>query len=174
MLPRMSDASSRVILAGVFLCETVAAFLVGAGGRPLAGAGCGALALSLAFGWLHRQRRHVRAARQERLAVARAQALAEDAAGRDQHAIEILEETGTDTPLDGPAARLLIELYARRDELTPAVEVALQHLGVLDPGDVRNMIASLEAWDERQHASALAFAVAIRARASKSLRLRPR
>jgi hypothetical protein len=165
---------SEVTLAGVVACEAAAALLVGGAGRPLAGVACAAAALSLAFRWLLRQRRHVEAVGRERLAVARAEAQAEEAAGHDQRAIDILEEARTDASLDGPAARLLIDLYAKRDELTLAVEVALQHLPVLDPGDVRNMIASLEAWNQRQHAAALAFAVTLQMRASMSLRPRLR
>jgi membrane protein implicated in regulation of membrane protease activity len=162
MLPGMSDASIGMTLAGVFLCEIAAALLVGAAGRPLAGSAFVGAALALAHRWLRLQRRRLETARLERLALARAEAQAEAAGGRTARAVEILEEARADALLDGPSARLLIELYASGDDLTSAVRLAIEHLAVLDPVDVRNMIASLESWDERQHASALAFAVTIR------------
>ncbi len=166
----MSGASTGLTLAGVFLGEAAAALVVGSAGRPLAGIACAGAAVALAFRWLRLQRRHVEASARERLALALAEALHEEAGGRAQQAIEILERARAEAPLDGAAARLLIELYARRDELTRAVEVALENLLRLDPGDVRNMIASLEAWDERQHAAALTFAVTIQRTATMNRR----
>jgi hypothetical protein len=169
----MSNASTGVTLAGVFVCETAAALLVGAAGRPLAGAGCVAVAVALAFRWLRAQRRRAEAGARERLALARAEALAAATGGQVDRAIEILEQARDDAPLDGPAARLLIETYARRDDLSRAVEVAVEHLPLLDPDDVRNMIASLEAWNERQHAAALAFAVTVQSTAAGRANQRP-
>ena len=158
----MSGTNGGLTLAGVFLCEAAAALLVGAAGRPLAGAACVAGALILVYRWLRSNRRRLEAMTQARLAAARAEALTESAAGRAERAIDVLEQARAEVPLDGPAARLLIELYAADDELTSAVQVALEHLPLLDPGDLRNMIASLEAWNEHQHAAALVFAVTIR------------
>jgi hypothetical protein len=158
----MSDASSGMTLAGVLLCEIAAVLLVGAAGRPLAGSAFVGAALALAYRWLRVQRRRFETARLERLALARAEAQVEASGGRAERAIEILEEARAQVPLDGPSARLLIELYASGDDLTSAVQLAIEHLAVLDPTDVRNMIASLESWNERQHASALSFAVTIR------------
>ena len=154
--------SSRVTLAAVFACEVAAAMLVGAAGKPLAGTVFVAASLALAFRWLGTLRRQAEAARHERLALARAEALSEAANGRAACGVEVLERVRVDTPLDGPSARLLIELYATCDELSGAVEIALEHLSLLDSTDVRNMIASLEAWNERQHAAALTFAITIR------------
>ncbi|HXJ19354.1 MAG TPA: hypothetical protein VMT03_03905 [Polyangia bacterium] len=153
--------SSRVTLAALFACEVAAAMLVGAAGKPLAGTAFVAAALALGFRWMGTLRKQAQAAQQARLAIARAEAQGEAASGRAACGVEILERVRVDTPLDGPSARLLIELYASCDELSGAVEIALEHLPLLDPADVRNMIASLEAWNERQHAAALAFAVTI-------------
>ncbi len=60
------------------------------------------------------------------------------------------------------AARLLVELYAEAEHLDRAVQIALEHLDLLEVHDVRNMIASLQAWDEPQHAAALVMALTIR------------
>ena len=38
--------------------------------------------------------------------------------------VAVAAESLAEAPLDGPSARLLIETYARRDDLTRAVEVA--------------------------------------------------
>ena len=50
----------------------------------------------------------------------------------------------------------------RRSDLDRAVQIALEHLDLLEVHDVRNMIASLEAWDEPQHAAALVMALTLR------------
>ena len=74
-------------------------------------------------------------------------------------AIAILESTRARTNLNRPAARLLIDLHASADDVGRAVEVALEHLDLLEPADIRNMIASLEAWGERRYAALLTAAV---------------
>ena len=93
----------------------------------------------------------------------------------DQHpdrAIAVLERA-RHTPLFGAAAaRLLVELLAEANALDRAVRVAIDHLVLLDPQDVQNMIASLQAWDEPRHAAALTMAVTMRRigfRASREL-----
>ena len=56
---------------------------------------------------------------------------------------------------------MLVELYAEANDLERAVEVAIEHLDLLDPHDVQNMISSLRAWGEPQHAATLGIAAAM-------------
>jgi hypothetical protein len=86
----------------------------------------------------------------------------ERADGRTDLAIEILEEARLGPGLERNAARLLVELRAESDDLEWAVFVAVQWLDVIGHDDIRLMIASLESWGERRHASALAEALARR------------
>ena len=90
------------------------------------------------------------------------EAAIERADGRADRATEALERVRGLPIFDGAAARLLVELYAEAEQLDRAVQIALEHLDLLELHDVRNMIASLEAWDEPQHAAALVMALTIR------------
>ena len=60
------------------------------------------------------------------------------------------------------AARLLVEMYAEANDLSRALEVAIDCIDLLSVEDIRNMIASLEAWDEPSHAAALSVALTVR------------
>jgi hypothetical protein len=82
--------------------------------------------------------------------------------GRADRATEALERARGLPTFGGAAARLLVELYAEAERLDRAVEIALAHLDLLEVRDVRNMIASLEAWDEPQHAATLVMALTLR------------
>ena len=82
--------------------------------------------------------------------------------GRADRARDALERARRLPSFGAAAARLLVELYAEADHLDRAVHVALEHLDLLEVHDVRNMIASLEAWDQPQHAAALVMALTIR------------
>jgi hypothetical protein len=96
----------------------------------------------------------------------------ERADGRADRALETLEGARGLPTFDGAAARLLVELYAEAERLDRAVQIALEHLDLLEVHDVRNMIASLEAWDEPRHAAALVMALTIRsARTEREIRI---
>jgi hypothetical protein len=96
----------------------------------------------------------------------------ERADGRANRATEVLERARALPTFGAPEARLLVELYAEAEHLDRAVQIALEHLDLLEVHDVRNMIASLEAWDEPQHAAALVMALAIRSsRTERQIRL---
>ena len=85
---------------------------------------------------------------------------------------ETLERARGRQTFDPAAARLLVELYAEANQLDQAVQIAITHLDLLEVHDVRNMIASLEAWDEPRHAAALVMALTIRgALAERQIRL---
>ncbi len=100
------------------------------------------------------------------------EAAIERADGRADRATEALERARGLPIFDGAAARLLVELYAEAEQLDRAVQIALEHLDLLAVHDVRNMIASLEAWDEPQHAAAMIMALTIRsARAERQIRI---
>jgi hypothetical protein len=90
------------------------------------------------------------------------EAAIERADGRADRAREALERARGLKTFDAGAARLLVELYAEADQLDQAVQIALAHLDLLEVHDVRNMIASLEAWDKPQHAAALVMALTLR------------
>jgi hypothetical protein len=89
------------------------------------------------------------------------EAAIERADGRDDRARDALENARDRPTFDGAAARLLVELYAEANDLERAVEVAIEHLDLLDPHDVQNMISSLRAWGEPQHAATLGIAAAM-------------
>ena len=92
--------------------------------------------------------------------------------GRADRARDALERARSRKTFDAAAARLLVELYAEADQLDQAVQIALEHLDLLEAHDVRNMIALLEAWDRPQHAAALVMALTIRsARTERQIRL---
>jgi hypothetical protein len=96
----------------------------------------------------------------------------ERADGHADRAMEALERARRLPAFDGAAARLLVELYAEAEQLERAVQIALEHLDLLEVHDVRNMIASLEAWDEPQHAAALVMALTFRsARTERQIRI---
>ena len=100
------------------------------------------------------------------------EAAVERADGRADRARETLERARGRQTFDPAAARLLVELYAEADQLDQAVQIAITHLDLLEVHDVRNMIASLEAWDEPRHAAALVMALTIRgALAERQIRL---
>ncbi len=92
------------------------------------------------------------------------EATIEQADGGADRAIEFLERARAraGAAFDGAAARMLVELYAERNDLARAVRVAIDHVNLIKEQDLRNMIASLEAWGEREHAVALTLAVALR------------
>jgi hypothetical protein len=100
------------------------------------------------------------------------EAAIERADGRADRARETLERARRLPSFGAAAARLLVELYAEADHLDRAVAIALEHLDLLEVHDLRNMIASLEAWDEPQHAAALSLALTIRsARPDRQIRI---
>jgi len=143
------------LLAGIAGCELAAALVVGLARRP--GLGLVFLGAALALG-LAAARRTARAAAVRptgRLAGVWTGAARAVADGAPAVAIAILEGARARTGLDGPTARLLIELHAGTEEVGAAVEVALETLHLLAPDDVGNMIASLESWGERPYAAAL-------------------
>jgi hypothetical protein len=90
------------------------------------------------------------------------EAAIEKADGRPDRAAEALERARGLPTFGGAAARLLVELHAEAERLDRAVQIALEHLDLLELHDVRNMIASLQAWDEPQHAAALVMALTFR------------
>ena len=90
------------------------------------------------------------------------EATIEHAHGGAHRAIESLERARAGAAFDGAAARMLVELYAERNDFARAVRVAIDHVNLIKEQDLRNMIASLEAWGEREHAVALTLAVALR------------
>ena len=61
------------------------------------------------------------------------------------------------------AARRLVELCAEENDLGRAVAAALDCIDLLAAQDLRNMIASLEAWNAPGHAETIAVALALRA-----------
>ncbi len=100
------------------------------------------------------------------------EAAIERAGGRADHATAALERARGLPTFGGAAARLLVELYAEAERLDRAVQIALEHLDLLEVHDVRNMIASLQAWDEPQHAAALVVALTIRSsRTERQIRI---
>jgi hypothetical protein len=100
------------------------------------------------------------------------EAAIERADGRADRATAALERARGLPTFSGAAARLLVELYAEAERLDRAVQIALEHLDLLEVHDVRNMIASLEAWDEPQHAAALVMALTIRSsRTGRQIRI---
>jgi len=147
------------LILGVFACEVAAVLLIAVARRPALGALCMAAAVALGLAGLRRFRRAALNVAEQQLAAAWTGAARAAAEGCTGMAIAILESTRARTDLNRPAARLLIELHASADDVGRAVEVALEHLHVLEPGDVRNMIASLEAWGERRYAALLTAAV---------------
>ena len=100
------------------------------------------------------------------------EAAIERADGRVDRATDALERARGLPTFGGAAARLLVELYAEAEQVDRAVQIALEHLDLLEVHDVRNMIASLQAWDEPQHAAALVMALTIQnARTERQIRL---
>jgi hypothetical protein len=89
------------------------------------------------------------------------EAVLERAAGRHDRAREALERARGRPTFGGAAARLLVELHAEANDLDRAVGVAVAHLDLLEPHDVENMIASLRAWGEPQHAARLGVALSL-------------
>ena len=90
------------------------------------------------------------------------EATIENADGHPDRAREALER-GRSRPAFGPAAaRLLVEMYADTDDLNRAVELAIDRVDLLKVQELRNMIASLEAWGEPDHAAALSLALTAR------------
>jgi hypothetical protein len=77
-------------------------------------------------------------------------------------AIRALEEGRRRPTFGAAAARRLVELLAERDELSRAVEVALDFIDLLSEQDLHNMIASLGAWGAPGHAATVAVAMAFR------------
>jgi hypothetical protein len=90
------------------------------------------------------------------------EAAVERAAGRDDRARDALERARGRRTFGAAAARLLIELHAEANDLERAVRVAVAHLDLLERDDVQNMVASLRAWGEPEHAARLGLALAMR------------
>jgi hypothetical protein len=86
----------------------------------------------------------------------------ECAAGQPASAIAALERARRRRSFGPAAARRLVELHAEADNLEQAVTVAIDHLTMLDGQDLRNMVASLEAWGAWEEAARLAGALAAR------------
>jgi hypothetical protein len=158
------------LLAGIFACEVAAALLIGLANRPVLGLLFAAAAVWLGAAGTRRFRRASRAAGARQLAAAWRGAARAAADGAPAVAIAILEEARSRAGLDGPTARLLVELHASTDQVAHAVEVAVENLDLLDPADVGNMIASLESWGERRHVAALTAAIGVQRTATRNRR----
>jgi hypothetical protein len=91
------------------------------------------------------------------------EAAIELASGRADGAIRALRR-GRERPVFGrAAARQLVELCAAGNDLEGAVAAALDCIDLLAAQDLRNMIASLEAWGAPELAGTVAVALALRA-----------
>jgi hypothetical protein len=84
------------------------------------------------------------------------------AEGRSALAVAVLERARARRSFDPAAARRLVELHAEAGDLDRAVTIALEHLPLLGAQDLRNMIASLEAWGSPDLAGRLEFALGAR------------
>ncbi len=155
---------------GLFTGAVAALLLIVVARRPLAGGLCVAAVLALGSAGLRRLRRADPDAGERQLAAAWTGAARAAAEGCTGMAIAILESTRARTNLNRPAARLLIDLHASADDVGRAVEVALEHLEVLEPADIRNMITSLETWGERRYAALLMAAVSFQRTATMKRR----
>ncbi|MES1210287.1 MAG: hypothetical protein ABUS79_30480 [Pseudomonadota bacterium] len=153
------DRRRAGLMMGVFACEVASVLLIVFGRRPALGVACMGAALALGLVGLRWFRRGGRDVGDRQLAAAWTGAARAAAEGCTGMAIAILESTRARTNLNRPAARLLIDLHASADDVGRAVEVALEHLDLLEPADIRNMIASLEDWGERRYAALLTAAV---------------
>ncbi len=174
MPPRTGDQPREPrpgpLLAGIFGCQAAAALSIGLGARPGLGLLFAAAAVWLGVVGARRFRRASRVAGARQLADAWRGAARAAADGAPAVAIAILEQARSRAGLDGPTARLLVELHASTDQVGHAVEVAVENLDLLEPGDVRNMIASLESWGERRHAAALTAALGLQRTATRNRR----
>jgi len=175
LLPGRSRRPSRDwrrvgLMLGLLACQAAAVLLVVVGGRPLLGGLCMAAAAGLGLAGRRRLRRPNPDVGERQMAAAWTGAARAAAEGCTGMAIAILESTRARTNLNRPAARLLIDLHASADDVGRAVEVALEHIELLDPADVRNMIASLEAWGERRYAAVLTAAVSFQRMATMKSR----
>lgn len=159
-----------VVMLAVFACEIAAVLLIALARRPALGGLCMAAAIALGVVGLRRFRRVDQDVGERQLAAAWTGAARAAAEGCTGMAIAILESTRARTNLNRPAARLLIDLHASADDVGRAVEVALEHLDLLEPTDVNNMIASLEAWGERRYAALLTAAVSFQRMATTKSR----
>lgn len=146
-------------MVGVFACEIAAVLLIVLARRPALGGAAMVVALALGLAGLRRFRRADQDVGDRELAAAWTGAARAAAEGCTGMAIAILESTRARTNPNRPAARLLIDLHASADDIGRAVEVALEHLDLLEPADVNNMIASLENWGERRYVALLTAAV---------------
>lgn len=100
------------------------------------------------------------------------EATIEKADGHPDRARQALEQGRSRPAFGAAAARLLVEMHAEADDLQRAVEVAIDCIDLLTIEEIRNMIASLEAWGEPSHAVALSVALTVRtAVAASSIRL---
>jgi hypothetical protein len=90
------------------------------------------------------------------------EARVETAAGQPSKAIAVLERARGRVTFGAAAARRLVELYGEIGDLKRAVIVAIAHFDLLNVDDLRNMIASLEAWGEPAGSALLAGALAAR------------
>jgi hypothetical protein len=163
MLPNGKDSRQRrawAVLAGVFGCELAAGLALAIAHRPGLALLFFAGALWIGMVGLRRFRHAARAACERQLADVWTGAARAAADGSTEVAIGILETARARTGLNRQAARLLVELHANSDDLARAVEVAVDHLDLLEPNDLRNMIASLEVSGERRYATALTAAMA--------------
>jgi uncharacterized protein YfiM (DUF2279 family) len=91
------------------------------------------------------------------------EAAIEKADGGAEDAIQALLRARRRPAFGRAAARRLVELCAEENDLARAVEVALDCIDLLAVQDLRNMIASLEAWGAPGHAETVAVALALRA-----------
>ena len=83
--------------------------------------------------------------------------------GGHEMAIRALERGRKRPTFGGAAARRLVELWAEREDLSRAVGAALDCIDLLAEDDLRNMIASLDAWGAPDLAATVAVALALRA-----------
>jgi hypothetical protein len=90
------------------------------------------------------------------------EAAIERADGGIDRATLALERARNRPTFDGAAARLLVELYAEANHLDRAVQIAVEHLDLLEANDLRTMIAWLETWGEPHQAAILAVAMTMR------------
>ncbi|MES1165795.1 MAG: hypothetical protein ABUR63_08560 [Verrucomicrobiota bacterium] len=147
------------VILGVLACEVAAVLLMVVARRPALGGLCMVAAIAVGLVGLRRFRRASLNVGERQLAAAWTGAARAAAEGATGMAIAILESTRARTNLNRPAARLLIDLHASADDVGRAVEVALEHLDLLEPADISNMISSLETWGERRYAALLMAAV---------------
>jgi hypothetical protein len=131
--PALTDGFALLIV-GIVACEAAATLLIAIGRAPIVGLPFVAGGIAIAFTGLRRHRRNA----------------------------DTIERAGERATLDEAAARMLVELHVETNNLARAVRVAIEHVTVMKEQDLRNMIASLQAWGQPDHSAALTLAVALR------------